>query len=93
MNLGALDILAGRDITDIQAEYARLIDAMQRIGLIPIITTLPPIKTNPQQLNHKQMAQSLLLLNTYLEETFGGCCYFIDLWRSFIPMSDNFYQV
>lgn len=94
VNLGALDILIGRNITDIKADYARLIVTMRQIGLIPIITTLPPIKLDQRQLNCKEVQQSLLLFNSFLEETFNHRGFhFIDLWRSFLPVCNNFYQV
>lgn len=93
VNLGAMDILLNRDLTDIQAEYARLINAMDEIGMIPIITTLPAIKVSPKNPNRKQIKQMVLLFNNFLVDRFSGSYNFIDLWKSFYPQSNDLYQV
>lgn len=95
INLGAMDILLNRNLTDIQAEYTRLIDAICKIGIVPIITTLPPIKVSPKNANRKQVKQMVLLFNIFLVERFSGCYLLIDLWKSFYSHSNltDLYQV
>lgn len=87
-----MDILLNRNLTDIKAEYMRLINALRKIGLTPIITTLPMVKLRQQHLNRKQIRQTLLLFNAFLLETYGGG-YFIDLWHSFHQREDELCQV
>lgn len=95
INLGAMDILLNRNLIDIQAEYTRLIDALCKIGIVPIITTLPPIKVSPENENRKQIKQMVLLFNSFLVDRFTGCYQFIDLWKSFHSHSNlnDLYQV
>lgn len=92
VNLGALDILLNRNLTDIQAEYMRLINAMKKIGLIPIITTVPMVKLKRQHPNKKLIKQTVLLFNAFLHETYSAG-YFIDLWHSFHQREDDLCQV
>lgn len=92
VNLGAFDILLNRDLTDIQAEYKRLISAMKEIGLIPIITTLPMIKMKDQHPNKKQIKQAVLLFNAFLHDTYHAD-HFIDLWQFFHKRENDLCQV
>lgn len=83
VNVGALDILMGRELVDIIADYGRLISAIEMIGLVPIITTLPNIYCNPNNLQRKYIYQMLLLFNRFLMSTYQeGGRYFIDLFMS-----------
>lgn len=83
VTVGAIDILLNRDLTDIEADYTRLIRSIEILKLKPIITTLPPIKMNPFNKNFKQMYQMLLMLNKYLLETYNDGYLVIDLWSHF----------
>lgn len=97
INLGAIDILLGRDITDIQAEYARLIKAIELIGLKPIITTLPPIRVSPQNPNAKQVYQMLLLFNSFLLNIYNDRYMIVDICDIFLQTKrtdpDKYYHL
>lgn len=84
MNLGAIDILLGRDIIDIQADFARLVRAIQVIGLKPIITTLPPIRLPKNHPNAKEIYQALLIFNNFLLTMYGANHLVVDLCDVFI---------
>lgn len=84
INLGAVDILLGRDLIDIKAEFARLIKAIEMIGLKPIITTLPPIRVSENNPNVKQTYQMLLLFNDFLMSHYHERHILIDLCTVFI---------
>lgn len=84
LNLGAIDILLGRNIIDIQADFARLIKAIQIIGLKPIITTLPPIRLADNHPNSKEIYQTLLIFNNFLSTMYGQNHLVVDLCHIFI---------
>lgn len=84
LNLGAIDILLGRDIIDIQADFARLIKAIICIGLKPIITTLPPIRLTENHPNSKEIYQTLLIFNNFLLTMYGSNNLVVDLCDVFL---------
>lgn len=84
MNLGAIDILLGRDIIDIEADFARLMNAIKFIGLKPIITTLPPIRLAADHPNLKEIYQTLLIFNNFLITMYGPNHMLVNLCDVFI---------
>lgn len=84
LNLGAIDILLGRDVIDIQADFARLVRAIQVIGLKPIITTLPPIRLPKNHPNTKEIYQTLLIFNNFLITMYGPNHLVVNLCDVFI---------
>lgn len=82
VNIGAIDILLERELIDIEAEFANLIQIIFNVGLQPIVTTIPHVivKNNP---NEKIIRQTQLLFNNFLMNTYGyGTYHFIDLYAS-----------
>lgn len=84
VNLGAIDILSGRELFDILADYVRFIRAIEIIGITPIITTLPPIKLSPDHPNAKELYMTLLLFNQYIMNRFEDTHTIVDLCGPFI---------
>lgn len=82
INVGAIDILLGEELTDIQASYARLVKAIDMIGCQPIITTIPDLHVSGNNPNGKIIRQTLLLLNRFLTITYGDRYPIIDLYSS-----------
>lgn len=82
VNLGAMDILIGRDIYDIEEDYKKLIIQLMELNKLPICTTLPPIFiTHDQHGIWPQVYQKLLLFNRFVEDLMNGTHIpFIDLW-------------
>lgn len=82
VNLGAMDILIGRDIYDIEADYKRLIVKLLELKKLPICTTLPPIFiTHEEHGIWPQVYQKLLLFNRFVEDLMNGTHIpFIDFW-------------
>lgn len=84
VNLGTIDILLGRDIIDIQADFARLVRAIEIIGLKPIITTLPPIRLAEDNPNAKEIYQTLLIFNNFLLTMYSAQHTVINLCEIFL---------
>lgn len=82
VNLGAIDILLERNITDIQADYVRLISKLENLKIRPIITTIPKIKTNaPNEL--KQFLSKVLPIsvNDFIIHEYCNKYLTIDFWN------------
>lgn len=90
MNVGAIDILLQRDLIDICAQFARLINAIVTIGLKPIITTIPFLCTNVNDPNNKIIYQILLLFNRFVLSTYGDGYPVIDLYSHFSEHKTKF---
>lgn len=90
VNVGAIDCLLERNIIDIQAEYARLIRAIEMIELIPIITTVPKVFLNHNNKNYTAIFQTLLLLNQFLLSTYTGEYLLVDLYPCFTERKRRF---
>lgn len=88
VNLGTMDILIGRDIYEIEADYHKLIETLLKMNKIPICTTLPPIvvaEDEHEQAVWPQLYQKLLLFNRFLEDLLSKTPIpFIDFWSFFI---------
>lgn len=82
LNLGAMDILIGRDIYDIQHDYKLLIEKLLELEKIPICTTLPPIfVTHEDHGIWRSIYQKLLLFNRFVEDLLMGVpLTMIDFW-------------
>lgn len=82
VNIGAIDILLERELIEIEAEFANLIQIIFKVGLQPIVTTIPHVivKNHPDE---KIIRQTLMLFNKFLMNTYGnGTYHFIDLYAS-----------
>lgn len=82
VNLGAMDILIGRDIYEIKADYKKLLDKLLELKKLPICTTLPPIFITAEEHSiWPQAYQKLLLFNRFVEDLMNGTQLpFINLW-------------
>lgn len=80
VNVGAIDILLLRNLTDIQAEYARLVQAITTIGCVPILTSIPNIVVSPNNPNKKIIRQMVLLLNRFIDDLVANGHHFLDLY-------------
>lgn len=89
INVGAIDILQGEELVNIQVSYARLVKAIDMIGCQPIITTIPDLRVSPNNPNKKIIRQTLLLLNRFLVETYGDGYPVIDLYSALPRMEIN----
>lgn len=67
VNVGAIDILQERNLTDIQAEYARLVKAITTIGCNAILTTIPTLQISHHP-NEKVLRQMVLLFNRFVAD-------------------------
>lgn len=83
VNLGAMDILMGRDIYDIQNDYKNLLKRLLELKKLPICTTLPPILiTEEQRAIWRQIYQKLMLFNRFVEDFLCDTEFvFIDFWN------------
>lgn len=89
INVGAIDILLERDIIDIEAEYARLVKAIDMIGCKPVITTIPELRISENNPNKKTIQQTVLLFNRFLMDSFGDGYPVIDLYSSLRKINDG----
>lgn len=82
VNVGAMDILIGRDIFDVQNDYKLLIDRLITLNKVPIVTTLPPIfLTNEERGIWRQIYQKLQLFNRFVEDHLQSMhTPFLDFW-------------
>lgn len=81
VNLGAIDILLGRNVTDIQTDYNRLISKLEELKIRPIITTIPKLKANSNN-PHKQFINMILLkFNQFILDEYRGKYLTIDFWN------------
>lgn len=82
VNLGAMDILIGRDIYEIKKDYKALIDKLLGLNKLPICTTLPPIFISPEEHSiWPHVYQKLLLFNRFVEDLMNCLPIpFIDFW-------------
>lgn len=85
VNLGAMDILIGRDIYDIEQDYKLLIEKLLELDKIPICTTLPPIFVTQEDHDiWRSIYQKLLLFNRFVEDLLVGISLtMIDFWSFF----------
>lgn len=83
LNLGAMDILIGRDIYEIKADYKELLEKLLELKKLPICTTLPPIFITAEEYSiWPQVYQKLLLFNRFVEDLIAGTPFpFINLWN------------
>lgn len=75
-NLGAVDILHGRDLTDMCQDYANLVKVCERRGIKISITTVPPIAN---RLHSDEENQKRCDFNDFLKERFSQKHLVIDL--------------
>lgn len=70
VNIGAIDILLERELIEIEAEFANLIQIIFKVGLQPIVTTIPHVivKNHPDE---KIIRQTLMLFNKFLMNNGG----------------------
>lgn len=89
VNVGAIDILLLRNLIDIQAEYARLIQAITAIGCVPILTTIPNIVVSPNNPSKKIIRQMVLLFNRFIDDLVANGHHFVDLYS---PLNSSDYH-
>ena len=80
VNVGAIDILLVRDISDIKTEYIRLVKAIVTIGCFPILTTIPELLVSPNNPNKKIIKQMVLLFNRFVADLCDDKYGSIDLY-------------
>lgn len=85
VNLGAMDILMGRDIYSIQTDYKLLIDRLRGMNKLPICTTVSPVGISQEESRiWSQLYQKLLLFNRFVEDLVSQLSLpFIDFWHPF----------
>lgn len=94
VNLGSIDILLGRDLYDIKSDYKRLIQAIKKRNVLPVITTLPPIQHTNNKFK-KIIYQTVLLFNQFLFDYFHKDFCVIDLWSCLLnnrKPNNKYYQ-
>lgn len=76
VNLGSIDILHGRDLTDVCQDFKDLMKECQRRRIQPIITTLAPLAN---RLYCPNDAKKLRQFNEFLLDEFSGKFRVIDI--------------
>lgn len=83
INLGSVDILHGHEYLDIVSDFNELINAFKKRGIIPVVTTLPPLAN----LGHShEMKHTLSMFNNYLRNSQE---YVIDLHECLVNRNNK----
>lgn len=85
INLGTMDIAAGRELTAIQGDMLRLTNALLRRNIVPIVCTLPNIQIEScGERESMDIYRKTLLFNNYLVEALPHNVYTVDLWLNMV---------
>lgn len=81
INLGTMDIVAGREVTAIQGDMLRLTNALLRKNIVPIVCTLPNILIEScGDKESMDIYRKTLLFNNYVMEALPNNVYTVDFW-------------
>lgn len=92
-----MDIVSGRDLTNIQSDMLRLVNALIQRSILPIVTTLANIKiTSCGGQEQSEIYRKTLLFNNFIIEMLPQDSYAIDFWQQMVDRKrktlDCYYQ-